>query len=195
MLISLGIIYINGTLANLTDYERNNLGVQSRTDANNHYNVSIVDCKNPEDSIMSRTDLFSNIKWCPGRTEILNLEVTNNELFPLMCSLDIKANTTQNRSSDTLFNVFSYAVIEKDENYVQPANWVQFYDLASNKGDLSTDKASVFTIPSFAQSAKKSYALAIHMNENASEDYIKQEMAISFDLYIEANYEPGATPT
>ena len=64
LLISLGIIYINGTLANLTDYERNNLGPQSRTDANKHYNVSIVDCKNPEDSIMSRTDLFSNIKWC-----------------------------------------------------------------------------------------------------------------------------------
>ena len=148
--------------------------------------------------------------WCPGRTELVYLQLTNNELFAVDCSL--KLNVTNSEFDDVLTyaveDVLTYAVIDdlKSTSNEHPSSWGNFYANAGVKGVLTEGEHALRSVPVSAESNDKTdkirlspneshfLTLAIHMNEEAPSDYEGKKLEFSFDLHVDANYKPGVDP-
>ena len=142
---------------------------------------------------------FTDVVWCPGYTDIVYLKLTNEEAFPVTCELDIVVDESG------LDDKMSYAVIYglQPEMENQPSNWAAFSAKANIVDTLikkSPQKASTYKITKEVlvapgDSGSRYYALAIHMDEKASNTYQGQSMKLSFNLRVNADFEHGATPS
>lgn len=141
--------------------------------------------------------------WSPNRTEIVYLQLTNNEAFPVECMprLDVGLNQFD--------NMLSYAVIDKlkSTDASQPSSWKAFSDkaaLENNNGvsDVLPSNTDPDTrIPcnlcqtNILLGPGESYflALAIHMDKDASSKYRNKTLEFEFAVQVNANYKPGVT--
>ena len=136
--------------------------------------------------------LTKDVLWCPNRTEILYLEYTNNEAFPVQISLNM--NVTQNQFGD----LFSYTVIPglKADDANHPADWNAFSGSAAvtHQGVLNGSALPVLKEITLQPGETKVCALGVHMSHEASSDFANKQMSLDFVLTVNANYEPGQVP-
>ena len=141
----------------------------------------------------------NNTLWCPGKTEIVYFQVTNNENFVVQCVMDLFV--TENGFD----NMIKYAVISNDIKTLgnPPASWTEFVEQAVNSqssvlqvcSTTDTDiKNPVFTVD-LAPNASQCYALAIHMEELTPNKYQNEALNMNIRFRVNANYIPNETPT
>lgn len=147
------------------------------------------------------TSPLNGTVWCPGYTKIVYLKVTNNENFPVDCELGLTVD--KNGFGETL----KYAVIYglKPNAEESPSDWKAFYNEAHVNGTLKvqdnlTDRDYshiVFDRVALAtgDAASHYFALAIHMDENATNQYQNAELELTFNFRVNADYETGVNPT
>ena len=164
------------------------------------YNVKLL-CYNPDtkeyDLPLYGESAYSpfatDVVWCPGYTEIVYLKLTNGEAFPVDCELDIVVK--ENGFGKTL----SYAVIYGMQPTTKghPTNWVDFKAKANISKTLENSSYTVTSKVELDPGDRSSryYALAIHMDENATNEYKNVSMEMNFLLNVTAEKEPGSTPS
>lgn len=198
-LIVAGLAVVGGTWAWGVDYTRGSKEDLLPSD-NSEYNVAFQYYSGNDYTAAKATNIFSNISnaaWCPGKTEIIYLKLENNEKFPVSCTLSLEVSNNQ------FDNVMSYACIKgtdlKAANANHPPKWTEFYSMAQMNPIVLKDGSNILVERqslSFADTSGDDYylALAIHMDENASSDYMGKSMSVQLKLQVDANYLPGATP-
>lgn len=142
--------------------------------------------------LMNKPTFVEDALWCPGKTEIVYLAVTNYENFPVKCTLSM--NVSKNEFDDML----KYAVIDenlKADNTNHPANWAAFEKDAEGshilKKSTDTETNNVFEGVTLNIEETRYFALAIHMDESATSIYQNKLLDMTFNLRVNAEYEPG----
>ena len=132
---------------------------------------------------------FTSAPWCPGYTKVVYLTIKNNEAFPVECILTIDDGDSE------LGKVMSYAVIDTpDASY---NNWDDFKKDVDRAGHLADENPTVFNYPAtspLTAGQTATYALAIHMDEEANNTHQNQTMNMTFKLKINADYSTGYDP-
>lgn len=184
-----GILVMRGTFATQVTYSGNAVElVGDKFDVALEYlnNNSYV-------SLFGDTDPFSDAsKWCPGRSEIVYLKLSNNEAFPINYTLTLDVTDTQ------FDDQFQYAVLPKNlfaDNTQHPGSWAEFVQatnaqaktLSMGKHELMPEKTQLLDGDSGAQYI----ALCIHMNEDTDSSYQNKQLAMHFTLRLDADYKPG----
>jgi len=183
-LLSLSMVALGGTLANGTEVDMANTTQQELTNTDKEYNISIScrDTANSAVTLASDTPIFTDdVLWCPGYTKLVYLDITNNEAFPANCTLTMKVGESK------LNNVMVYATGSGN-----PTSWNDILT-SWNPQKLTAGSHAVFSNVNFQKNAKKTFALAVHMNESATNEYQNQTLDISFELTVNANFKPGET--
>lgn len=202
VLLASGLIAMGSTFAGQVNYN------DAMVDLNTNENVMTykvdIECYDPSAtgndpyaiSLMTNADVFtgSNVYWCPGKTEIVYLRITNNEKFPIDCSLDM------NVKESGFDNVLSYAVIAEDlktGTVTHPANWSKFVEAASVSDTLAigNDENLLFENAPIEAGGVRYYAVAMHMDEKATSEYQGKTLKMTFDFRVNANYQTGDTPS
>lgn len=134
-----------------------------------------------------------NFPWCPGRTEILYLTLTNNEKFPVECIFTMNAD-----ENSALSNVFTYAVMNGLErtSASHPENWAAFTgsaDLIQPETALKGEALPISTV-TLAPGQSHRFALGLHMAESATSDYAAKQLPLTFSLRVNAENTPGFDP-
>ena len=133
---------------------------------------------------------FASATWCPGYTKVVYLTVKNNEAFPVECILTIDDGNSE------LGKVMSYAVIKNPASSY--SDWGTFKTAEGCVvGHLSDENPTVFDYPAalpLTAGNTQTYALAIHMDEEANNTHQKLKMEMSFNLTINADYSSGFNP-
>lgn len=194
-MLACGVMALGGTFANQDSIDR----ISDKTkeeivyDANSNvlkYGVSVTYSEKLDGTY---NDLFNgkpfeNTLWCPGYTKVIYIKVQNDEKFPVECTLDLKI------TKNDFGNMMAYAVISPDEEnkLPKPTNWYEFMTHERAKSSsLLSQKNNVFDKVYVAAEAYKTYALAMHMEDQAGNEYKKAQLAMKFDFRVDANYEPG----
>ena len=133
--------------------------------------------------------LTDDIIWCPGYTKIVYFQLSSNEAFPVECTLKMTA------ADSELNKVLTYAVLgelkPKDSNH--PQSWKE---VAAEKVQLTTKPVTILKEVTLTGANDLKYcAVAIHMDENAGNQYLNKSVDIDFQLVINANYKPNDIPT
>ena len=150
-------------------------------------------------SLLSNGAIFTkDVPWCPGYTKIVYLEVTNNEAFPVKCSLNMNVKTTG------FGNSLKYAVIPlnlKAADVDHPDNWEDFENQANGSTVLKQDYNYIFndlylSFPTTenANDNTKHFALAIHMDEETPNHYQGKKLEMNFEFRVNTNWTPDAHP-
>ncbi len=193
-LLALGLAALSGTFASTVDYNTEKKNVAE----NKSYYVDVQyvhsNSGTAEYADLLNTTAFSDSsKWCPGRTEIIYLKLTNKEAFPINCTVDL--NVTESEFD----SVLSYSVMEGDllynnkENH--PTSWADYVSKAGNLSTvLSKGKYTLLEEETLIGNAPCYLALAIHMDENATSEYENKTLKMNFILRYDAMYEPGEIP-
>lgn len=192
--LAVGIAALSGTFATGVTYDDEKLAL---TDSN-RYNVSVRyihsnDISAGYKDIFSAGNFTGASKWCPGRTEIIYLKLQNNEAFPVNCTVSL--NVQETAFDDTL----RYAVLSRDlltdRQNQHPANWAEYVQQADPAAVLTEGAHILWEKQPLPIDGTEQYlALAIHMDENATNEYENKTMKMNFILRFDANYEPGAAP-
>lgn len=138
-------------------------------------------------------EITDSLFWCPGRTEIIYLKVENAEEFPLEAEISLKAQDVTGRAK--FDNTLSYVVFDGLE-YGKPlpvSSWSQ----VNNARPLTTGTTQIPLVETnmLATQGNVHYlALAIHMDEKASNAYQNAQMSLDFTLRVNANHAPGFDP-
>ena len=135
-----------------------------------------------------------NFPWCPGRTEILYLTLTNNEKFPVECGLTMAAGKSE------LNDVFTYAVLKNlqrnDANH--PQDWDNFkssivYEVIQPESKMTQGDLLAYPLTVLNAGETVYFAVGLHMSESATNEYANKQLPLTFILRVNANYEPGTT--
>lgn len=195
IVLAVGVTALSGTFATGVNYNESETKLEGETNFNVDVQYVHSNSGSTEYADLLTTTAFSDSsKWCPGRTEIIYLKLTNKEAFPINCTVDL--NVTESEFD----NVLSYSVLKGDllynnkENH--PTSWADYVEKAAPQKPkvLSVDKHTLLekeTLP--VGNAPCYLALAIHMDENATNDYENKVMKMNFSLRFDANYKPGTT--
>lgn len=139
--------------------------------------------------LSSQTPVFTqDIIWCPGYTRIVYLEISNEEAFPVECTLKMTA-------EDGILNeVLDYTLLGalKPNTENHPRSWKE---VTTSKQPLTTEPITIIDAVTLADSTPQYYAVAIHMDETAGNQYRDQKLNIDFQLIINADYKPGVDPS
>ena len=149
-----------------------------------------------QDTAQQDSPITKGMFWCPGRTEIIYLQVQNEEAFPV--SATVSVNVTGSGFGKTL----TYAVIEGDAHKDHPTTWQSYLAQAQASGETGIleagsgqGKAYTLLQKDMGIGEGPAYiALAIHMAEDASNMYQNNTMNLEFALRIDADYEAGQKP-
>lgn len=147
--------------------------------------------------LKDNSNLTQNTLWCPGRTEILYIRLQNDEKFTANCTLTL--NVTDTGFGETL----TYAIYDGDLKKLDtpPKSWPAFKGMARtleggvNDVVLSKKEHKLLNKEQLDPEEELYLALAIHMDENASSIYEGKTLKYDLVLQIDANYQPGETPT
>ena len=205
-LVCAGVIMLSSTFANGVNYNTPAQptfapGSEPYNIDLNSYNKQGLTANIIEKGVKNAAANFTEgMFWCPGRTEIIYLELINHEAFPTSNTLSL--NITENDFS----NVLTYAIMPgMKAGDSLPANWQLFVDNVNkysqnvsyaltgaldNGSYLLTDKLSL------ASHETAYLAVAIHMAETAGNEYQSEQnneknMNLQFLLQTDANYLPG----
>lgn len=128
-----------------------------------------------------------DVLWCPNKTEIVYLKIASNEAFPVESTLSMEV------GNSSLNDVMEYVILPglTPTSDKLPQSWQDLKDAAV---DLTAGSQPIFTNLALNDDTPVFYAVALHMNENASSDYQNKALNLTFKLRTDANYEPGATP-
>lgn len=193
VVLAAGVTALSGTFASTVDYNTEKEDVAE----NKSYNVDVQYVHSNSSSteyadLLSTTAFSDSSKWCPGRTEIIYLKLTNKEAFPINCTVDL--NVTESEFD----SVLSYSVMEDDllsnnkENH--PTSWADYVEKANQQPKpkvLSKGKHTLLEKETLIGNDPCYLALAIHMDENATNDYENKVMKMNFSLRFDADYAPG----
>lgn len=217
IVMAMGVMLVGNTFASDVDYtepevELRNVEGYENTD----YNVVLKFSKSKGNStytpMNANNHAFDNSTlWCPGRTEIVYLEVVNQEEFPVDFTLSLKKADIEGERS--FGSTLSYAAIDddlKNKNMNQhPTSWLTYKSTAENLvkaedekdkentervGTLTGEHCLLYREPLNSPGAAHYLALAIHMDEKADSNYMNAVMDLQFVLTVEANFKPGETP-
>lgn len=189
-----GMLALNGTFATQVDYT----GEKTVLGNGQEFNVSLEYFKDGEYvSLFDVAQPFSDSsKWCPGRSEIVYLRLSNKEQFPVSCSLTL--NVKENGFDEQL----QYAILPGNllaDGAVHPASWSEFVQATEkNAAVLTQGKHQLIeekTLLNPGEPNDQYLALCIHMNEGADSSYQNKKLSMNFSLLLDANYEPGSEPT
>lgn len=185
-----GLFALNGTFAGQVTYDDEQVVL---TDGNFNVDLEYL-------SGGSYVSLFSgnaqpfpeSSKWCPGRSEIVYLKLSNAEAFPVECSLSLKV------KDNGFDDVISYAVITEElvpGSEAHPGSWADFVSRAADSAAVLADGIHQLTDLQLLMPGDKCYiALCMHMSEEATSQYQNKQMNLQFALRTNANYQPGANP-
>ena len=159
---------------------------------------------NPQyQSLKTKDATFSQgMIWCPGRTEIAYIKITNHELFPVECAPILVTTVPENESVE-LGNVLKFAVKNglATPAAMNAANWQAFLSQAEVSGKLTAGKYPTLkpvnnqqAMYPLAPNESACFALAIHMDETASDIYQEAALDLQIILDVDANYKPGVDP-
>lgn len=133
--------------------------------------------------------------WCPGRTEILYLRLTNKEAFPVECGLTMAAGKSE------LNDVFTYAVLKNlqrnDANH--PQDWDNFkssivYEVIQPESKMTQGDLLAYPLTVLNAGETVYFAVGLHMSEGATNGYANKQLPLTFNLRINADFEPGFIP-
>jgi len=133
--------------------------------------------------------------WCPGRTEIAYLKVSNGEEFPVKVTLTMDAERVkdaQGKDVQDFGSTLSYAVLDQQE-HDQPLAFASWDDLKASAKPLTIGKGhSVITIDplGYATGSKHYVAIAIHMDENADNLYQNAQMNLKINMRVDSDQDP-----
>lgn len=194
-LLACGTMALGGTFATRLDLDG---GAATTLPTNSpHYEVDVKYHANGSysTSLLSNGAIFTkDVPWCPGYTKIVYLEVTNNEAFPVECSLNMNVKTTG------FGNNLKYAVIPRNlkaADVDHPDNWAEFEKMANGSTVLKQGDNYIFEniYLSFLDGEKTKYfALAIHMDKTTSNHYQGKKLKMNFEFRVNTNWEPNAHP-
>lgn len=177
-LLSLSMVALGGTFASTVNKE----GTEEQSSTDYRVIVTCRDSKGQSVNLFSGSPVLTEQTfWCPGRTEILYLDVTNNESFPVECILNLTVDDNE------FGQMMEYAVINGNE---YPNNWSDFEKKSQKSSVLNTNTTyEIFNFPASAPltGGPHHFALAIHMSENATNEYQEKTMQLTFDLRINAD--------
>lgn len=164
------------------------------------YNVEVKYCNAVDEgyayTFSADKKIFSeNVLWCPGKTEIIYFQVKNEESQVVECIMDLFV--TKNEFED----VMQYAVVVGDlvtGQIAHPQNWDKFVEMSANKKSVPLQVCSAnddsiknpVVKVALEPGAIYSYALAIHMSENASNWYQEKELQMNIRFRVNANTVP-----
>lgn len=191
-LFACSVMALGGTFATQVDKEGTTLIEDTNGPTVLNYKVALTYSDSPEGTSNNLLSVkpYANTLWCPGYTKIIYVEVVNNEAFPVECTLNF--DVTANGFDDKM----TYAVLAPDSNgeLTQYSNWDSFYTAAGTKSDLKELREyPIFTDLPLTSEASTTYAVAIHMSEDASNQYQNKQLAITVDFRVDANYATGTT--
>ena len=149
-----------------------------------------------QDTAQQDSPITKGMFWCPGRTEIIYLQVQNKEAFP------VRATVSVNVTGSGFGNTLTYAVIAGDERKAHPTTWQSYLAQAQASGktgilEAGSDQGKEYILlqKDIGIGEEPDYiALAIHMAEDASNMYQNNTMNLEFALRIDADYEAGQEP-
>ncbi len=194
VVLAVGVTAMSGTFATGVSYT----GSETTLEGENAFDVDVQYIHSNSGAteyadLLSTTAFSDSSKWCPGRTEIIYLKLTNNEAFPINCTVDL------NVTESAFDNVLSYSVLKDDllsnNKANHPASWADYVEKANQQPKvLSKGKHTLLEKETLPVGNPPCYlALAIHMDENATNDYENKVMKMNFSLRFDANYAPGTT--
>lgn len=188
-----GMLALNGTFATQVDYT----GEETVLGNGQEFNVSLEYVKDGEYvSLFDNAQPFSDSsKWCPGRSEIVYLKLSNNELFPINCTLALNVNETE--FDDQL----QYAILPVNlfaDDAHHPASWSEFVQVTEKSAAVLAHGEHLLieekTLLNPGENNAQYIALCIHMNEEADSSYQNKKLSMNFSLRLDANFEPGYNP-
>lgn len=183
VLLAAGLIAMGSTFA--TQLVLDDKGAQA-LDKNLNFDVSVncYDGNGYNAPMLTDAAVFtSDTYWCPGQTQIVYFAVENNENFIVKTTMDMVV------SANGFDDMLRYAVIRKDLKAAtdQPANWTEFVTLAGSSAPLAIATNPVFSEIDIAPNTTEYFALAIHMQEEASSHYQNKELQMKFQFRVDAN--------
>ena len=129
------------------------------------------------------------VDWCPNRSEIVYLQLQNNEDFPVEMTLTMDVNALNHS------DMFAYAAVPGITESTNPCNnWEDFAAKAAHTGNLVND-ASLYVLQKVTVWPNSIYdcALGLHMNKEATAPDPEDKeplMSLGFTFTVNAN-EPG----
>jgi len=149
-----------------------------------------------QDTAQQDNPITKGMFWCPGRTEIIYLQVQNNEAFPVRATVSV--NVTGSGFGKTL----TYAVIEGEKHKDHPTTWESYLEEARASGktgilEAGSGQGKAYTLLQKGMGIGEKptiIALAIHMAEDASNMYQNNTMNLEFSLRIDADYKSEEQP-
>ena len=207
IVMAMGVMLVGNTFANQVDYTSTETSLDS-VDGYKDKNYSVaLDYTRTRNGEYNNSMLNGGVAafnqstlWCPGRTEIVYLKLTNTERFATSCSLSLDV------GASGFDNTLTYAVIDNLESNStsHPTNWLNFETIAANAqrdteevktGTLTGNTAYPLLYRELLATNETHYlALAIHMDEGADSTYQGKTMNLEFTLTVDADYKPGETP-
>jgi len=182
-MVCAGVILLGNTFAtkvNKTDH-------QVIVDENNKtmkYDIDLLYVKDTTSTslLTSNAAVFTeNMLWCPGKTEVVHLQLVNNEKFPVEYRLFL--DVTESEFESTL----TYAILADDHD---PTSWTDFVNHSNGKRTLSKER-HLLTPTELTLASKGTYNLtfAIHMEESATSEYRNKQLEFVFDIEIDADQD------
>jgi len=197
--VALGAAAYGGTFSSQVSYTGEETGIAD--DTSYQVAVEFLHSNNYNASNIKYSDLLASAaftdasSFCPNRTEIIYLKLTNQEAFPINYSLALKVK--ENGFGDAL----TYAVISgqdllADQKKAHPANWAAYLLMADAAPSVLSvtgeDQAHPVADKVLLEPGGVSHlAVAVHMDENAGNEYQDKKLNMQFAVRFDADYQPG----
>ena len=157
----------------------------------NNYNAKNLIYKN-----LLTAAVFTDVStFCPNRTEILYIRLTNSEAFPVNYTLSLRV------KENGFGNTMTYAALQgqnllADQKKLHPASWQDFLTSANaaprvlsiNTGDQLHPVAEKVLL---GPGETTHLALAVHMDQEAGNEYQSKDLKMHFVVRFDADYNPG----
>jgi len=149
-------------------------------EANNNY-VSIADGTGDIFDVAAEATNSPKTLWEPGKTQIVYLKVENKG------TLDLRYNVMLNITDNGLAGALEYAIIDgaKATDLAPATSWDDIKAIpTAQKGNVAAGTFVAAPNGALAADGEDFFALAVHMKEEASNDY--QEKDIVIDVLVQA---------
>ena len=193
-IILCGAMALGGTMASINYVDKNLEPRETLSPNDNRYRVSLHYYDNGvfSKSLLDEPVFTNNVPWCPGYTEIVYLNVTNNEAFPVECTLNMDV------GQSALNSVMEYSLLGSihPASDGRPTSWGHIENSTEKWTVKKLNKGlhEIFKDLTLQPGQTEYYALAVHMDENATNSHQGKAMSIDFKFSVNANYMPNENP-
>ena len=133
---------------------------------------------NDDESLRTANDNNADTLWEPGKTQVAYLAVKNNGNLALKYQVAL---TVTDPDGKALYKVMQYAIVPNEQTSVDPWSEIE------NKTSPALGTQIITTDVSLSAQTTHYFALVIHMNEEAGNDY--KNAQLSFDLTVLATQD------